>query len=285
MTTAEELKDIASNSYLVDPLKKDPPVAQGGTFSTGRAPHQQLYEVLATDDNAVNGFQAMAVAPVVNGVADVSQVVVSYAGTNPEHRADLLADLQSVVDDQSGFGTQVMDAKQFAERVRAEYPGSAISTAGHSLGGYLALLVAAEHRWPATTFNGPDPWSSLSPEARAWLQARLAAGTNPLVNYVNEWDVVGNLYENKTGAAVYVRDRPGRQLLDYHNIGDGESFGFEVDGSIVGAGAAGRGLDRIVENALDGLAPGLVTALGPALLGMVAALRDPAFQRKIGKNL
>nr|WP_018370615.1 hypothetical protein [Streptococcus marimammalium] len=47
------------------------------------------YQVLAVQDNNNdadptndNGMQAMAVAPVVNGEVDTTQIVIAYAGTN-----------------------------------------------------------------------------------------------------------------------------------------------------------------------------------------------------------
>jgi hypothetical protein len=58
-----------------------------------------------------SGFQAMAVAPVVDGVPDLSHIVVAYAGTNPDHRADLLEDVETVVGGMQGPRSQVADAQ------------------------------------------------------------------------------------------------------------------------------------------------------------------------------
>lgn len=40
------------------------------------------FKVLAVEDNTANGMQAMAVAPVVNGVVDYDNITIAYAGTN-----------------------------------------------------------------------------------------------------------------------------------------------------------------------------------------------------------
>jgi hypothetical protein len=285
MTTAEEYLDIANNAYKVDPLRQSPPLARGGTFTAGSGANKQLYQVIDAEDNPVNGFQAMAVVPVVNGVPDMSQIIVTYAGTNPAHRADVLADVESIVGNQQMLGSQIEDAERFADRVRRANPGASITTSGHSLGAFLALLIAAEHRWESTTFNGPDPWERLSPEARAWLQSALAAGRKPLHNYVNEWDLIGNLYLDRTGAADYVSDRRGRSALDYHNIGKNEAFRLNPDGSIAGAGAKGHRLEDIIANLIDTFAPGGGKALGPGLTGLAGSLRNPTVMTALAKNV
>ncbi len=68
----------------------------------------------------------------------------------------------------SGLKTagQINSAIAFANEVKKEYGEAAISTTGHSLGGFLALYVAAEKQWKNVGFNGPDPYDLLSPEAK-----------------------------------------------------------------------------------------------------------------------
>lgn len=282
MTTAEEYMDLADNAYRVDRLFQDPPFVAGKTFTAGPEGHEQRYQVIDTYDHPANGFQAMAVAPLVDGVPDLSRIVVSYAGTNPNHRADIVEDVETIVGGTQGPLSQVADAKRFAERVRTAHPGSSVSTAGHSLGGFLALLVAAENGWEATTFNGPDPWEWLSPEAKKRLDADTKAGR--LTNYVNEWDLIGNLYAHRTGSVVFVTDQPGRGGLDYHNIGKDGAFTVGPDGSIVGAGAKGRRLEDILGNLVDTLLPGASTAVSPLLQGLAGITRNPAAMKSIGKN-
>lgn len=285
MTPAEEYMDLAAKVYSVDPLSQDPPLAKHDRIQAGSGGDLQTYEVLDVQDNPVNGFQAMAVAPVVNGKADTSRVVITYAGTNPEHRADIVTDVQSVLDNQQLIGTQVVDAKSFAARVKSDFKGADIHFAGHSLGGFLALLVAAENDRPATTFNAPDPWNLLSDGARKRIDAQRAAGKFSLQNYVNIWDLIGNLYPSRTGAAIFVKDKPGRPVLDYHNISERQSLKVNPDGSIKGAGVKGHTLEEIVEMHLNSMVPGMGEVMRPALGAVVATVRNPAFASMAAKNI
>lgn len=285
MTTAEEFMELSGKVYLVDPLRREPPLAPGETFDARSGSTRQTYEVLDVQDNPVNGFQAMAVAPVVSGKADTSRVVISYAGTNPEHHADVVTDVQSVLGDQQLIGTQVGDAKSFAARVEGRYTGADIHFTGHSLGGFLALLVASETGRPAITFNAPDPWKLLSDGAKKRIDVERTAGRLPLQNYVNIWDLIGNLHPNRTGAAIYVKDEPGRQLLEYHNISNRESLDVKPDGSIRGAGVTGHTLEEIVEMHLNSMVPGVGEVMRPALGAVVATVRNPAFAGMAAKNI
>ena len=283
MTTAEQYMHLAEHAYEVDRLVRDPPLSVGEEFRVGSGDHTQKFRVIDTEDHAANGFQAMAVVPVVDGVPDMSQIVVSYAGTNPDHRADLLEDVETIVGGAQGPMSQVLDAQFFADRVSDSYPGSSVSTVGHSLGGFLALLVAAEHNWDATTFNGPDPWEFLSPTAKKRLEADQKAGRLRVRNYVNEWDLIGNLYGNRTGAAVFVSDTRGRSALKYHDISEDGAFTFD-QGSVDGAGAKGRRYEDVLGNAVDTLLPGASTAVSPALLMLAGIARSPAAMRALAKN-
>jgi len=227
----------------------------------------------------VTGFQAMTVAPLVGGKPDLSQVTVSYAGTNPAHRADLSTDMTSIVDSKLAK-TQAEQAMAYAEKVRSTYGTSSVTVTGHSLGGYLALLVAAEFHLPAVTFNGPDPWDVLSPQARDWVKVQIAAGKNPLHNYVNEWDVIGNFHGNGTGAADYVKAARGQWFLNYHNLDTG--FGFAKDGSVIGSGAQGRTMHEIMDNLCSLVPPGYRQGFTEMLTGAAESLHDPAIASAVG---
>ncbi|WP_349862492.1 DUF6792 domain-containing protein [Leifsonia sp. WHRI 6310E] len=266
MTTAQDYKSIADESYRADPLEFDPPLKVGDPFnSTG--PGSQEFRVIEAKTDPVTGFQGIAVVPVVDGEPDFSTVYISFAGTNPNDRGDILADAQSVVGGKVGPGTQADQALEFAAQVqwetRKKHPDASFETVGHSLGGFLAMLVAAEMRWRSTSFNGPDPWDSLSPEAKKWLREQIAAGKNPFTNFVNQLDVIGNLFGNGTGAGLFVKDEPGRGIIDYHDLSTG--FEFNSDGSIKNTGGAHLALNvsAIIKAMalVDGADPRILAAL------------------------
>ena len=116
------------------------------------------YEILKIEDNTSNGMQAMAVAPVLKGKVDPSEIVIAYAGTNPGDNLDIRTDIQTVIVGSKQLDTstpikpadslidgQVITAEKFAEDVKNDYPDAVMTTTGHSLGEFLALYVAAEN--------------------------------------------------------------------------------------------------------------------------------------------
>lgn len=260
MTSAEDYESMANAVYFVDPLRQKPPRAVNETFYSDNDSRKQQWVVVNVSADASDGFQAMAVAPVMNGVRDDSRIFIAYAGTNPEDPHDLANDLGVGL---SAKPAQASDAMAFAATVKKLHPTSKFETVGHSLGGYLAQYVAAENRWPATSFNGPDAWRIMSSSARAWLDKHNAAGTNPLKNYVNRFDTVGNSKGNRSGAGIFVDDVPRRPLLDYHNLGKNKKgkpngFRFDASGNIVGTGAKQLDFGIILYNlGLTGAAKGV----------------------------
>lgn len=173
------------------------------------------YKILALEDNQNNGMQAMAVAPVNDrGEVDTSKIVIAYAGTRFSDSRDRDTDWQQVVKgsmgdvivDTSKKSTQIttknqlQTAKEFADEILKKYPSSLISITGHSLGGYLAVFVAAKYGWAATVFNAPDASNALSEKEIEWV----LKNRDLIVNYRNPRDIIGNYGGDKLGIARYV---------------------------------------------------------------------------------
>ncbi|QNE33804.1 DUF6792 domain-containing protein [Leifsonia shinshuensis] len=291
MTTAEDYATIANQVYGVDPLQREFTAEKRDKFAApGRS--KQQFQVYDTATDPATGFQGMAVVPLIDGLPDHSQVYIAFAGTNPDDRADVVADLVSVVGRRTGEGTQVAEAEKFAERVQARlaadgHSEARIETVGHSLGGYLALYVAAESHWHSTTFNSPDPWGVLSPQAKEWVQAERTSGGSPLTNYVNQFDLVGNFLGHGTGAGVFVEDELWKGVIAHHDLA--AAFDFDPFGAMLGLGGKSLTVTELADlvgvanpghgqalRALDGIVStvngvGAVTA-GATLSGLLVAV-------------
>lgn len=231
--TDEEYREFSDRVYRLDPKEKNkyaPDMKEGSLIKV----KDKEYEIVKIQENSkTDGMQAMAVAPVdKKGNVDTSQIVISYAGTNPKDWNDLETDLRTV----GGFSPsssegrvagQLNSAIDFANSVKAEYKGATISTTGHSLGEFLALYIAAENQWKNVGFNGPDPYELLSDEARKWLKE------NPgvLTNYRNRADMIGNLMGNGTGAEIKISMDMGLQSPGtYHDLG---KWKFDKNGRLI----------------------------------------------------
>ncbi|WP_321387083.1 lipase [uncultured Enterococcus sp.] len=189
------------------------------------------YEVLKVEDNTDNGMQAMAVAPIVNGKPDTSQVVIAYAGTNQSDSLDIATDAQTVglgLEELHSFhlfgptdsvDAQSVTAQQFAESIRNQYPFATITTTGHSLGESLAFFIAAENKWMNVGFNGPYAGSMMSKDAKKWAE------DNPgmFYNYRNRYDVIGGALVAGRDFAIIIDVEKDGTLADrvgaYHSLG------------------------------------------------------------------
>ncbi|MDN3099589.1 lipase [Enterococcus faecalis] len=214
MITDQDYNQLSDRVYWLDPKHKryTPSIKEGRIRKFGNL----KFQILKIQENSqTDGMQAMAVAPLdKQGVPDLSQIVISYAGTNPGDWKDVETDLRTIggfwdKTASPGFSNarslqrlagQLSSAVAFAEAVKQEYSGATFSTTGHSLGEYLALYIAAENQWKNVGFNGPDPYEVLTPAAKKWV----AANPGWLTNYRNQADFVGNLMGNGTGAEIKV---------------------------------------------------------------------------------
>ncbi|MDR0299967.1 MAG: hypothetical protein LBI13_07840 [Streptococcaceae bacterium] len=134
MTSNEQCQKMSHDVYAVDREDKNdgatiyynqdnPLIFNGHNKIDGGG---QSYRVLYISDNPDgNGFQGMAVAPIVNGVVDTSQVTIAFAGTNQSDPKDLLTDTESVVANSGGFAggsgvgeSQLKSAQDFAKCMR-----------------------------------------------------------------------------------------------------------------------------------------------------------------------
>lgn len=225
MTTEYSLNELSDKVYELD--SKSEIFNSGLNVGEIKKFGGVNYQILKVEDNTSNGMQAMAVAPVKNGKVDTSEVVVAFAGTNPDDINDLKTDIINI-----GFShkhslepfkkeaevalkmaipttrffmkptaeaipSQIITGEKFTDEIIKDYPDAVIKTTGHSLGGYIALYIASEYGLNSTVYNAPDPYNILSKEAKAWIK------NNPyaLVNYRVKADWIGRIWGDRTGAA------------------------------------------------------------------------------------
>ncbi|WP_228474704.1 hypothetical protein [Listeria welshimeri] len=239
MISDKQYKGLSDSVYWLDPKHGDyaPEMRKGSKFNY----KGETYKILRTENNSKNGMQAMAVAPIdKHGKVDTTEVIIAYAGTNFSDTKDRATDLQTVIQGnkkldlspmhpikESKIDGQAISAQKFADEVKAKYSNSVITTTGHSLGEYLALMIAAENKWRNIGFNGPDPSDVLTNEAKKWIKA------NPgmLTNYRNRGDAIGNFGGNGTGAEIKVSMEMGTHLnpVDYHQL---SNWAFDKNGKL-----------------------------------------------------
>lgn len=264
-------KELAKQVYNVEPSKAEvnkETVIDDKRVITDPVTGQQ-YKVISVQDNNDtdktndNGMQAMAVAPYVNGKADTSQIVIAYAGTNSSDIRDIDTDIQTIfggnkdtlvqgnLERLTFTDSQLKTAQQFYDDIKKQYPDAVLTTTGHSLGAYLALVIGAENRVPATTFNGPDPIRGMSEAAVSWVKSN-----NPMYNnYRIRYDVIGNAgaYFNDSldsdelniSRNVYA-NRISINPLFYHDLA---AYRFNGDGQIIDKHGNGVGSGYLTSNA------------------------------------
>lgn len=188
---------------------------ENGVVKKGDKVANKKFIVLKVEDNKENGMQAMAVAPIdEKGEVDKRRIIISYAGTNFSDHKDRMTDLQNVIfkipsvtvvfnpyfRKPEATESQIVTAIKFADEIQKEYPNADIDGTGHSLGGYLMLVVAIKKGLPATVFNAPDPSDILSEKEKAVAREN----SHILVNYRNYRDIIGNFGGDPLGIARYV---------------------------------------------------------------------------------
>ena len=247
MRSTEQLNLLSEQSYWVDRGKKNVeyhPKEDEYYYYNYKDRSLGQFKVLKVSDNQINGMQAMAVAPVINGQVDHNNITIAYAGTNFGDANDREADIKSVImginsaSERVHIGassisvpvsSQVDTALDFAAEIQKTYPQANISTTGHSLGGYLASFVAIKNRWSTTVFNGPSPDNMLTEDEITWAKAN----TDILVNYRNSKDKIGNFGSDPLGIARYVEpyvDTGFFDLLTYHGL---STWQFDDHGNLV----------------------------------------------------
>lgn len=148
----------------------------------------------ATAFPVLAGFEAIA-------FAKGSEIVISYAGTDPRYVSPTSPDMSTNIALARGqWADQLLQAAEYYLQVKAANPvGTNITLTGHSLGGGLAALIAVFFGVQASTFDqAPFADSALftsSNNNAAELLARLSARLDAQGNRVHSDVALAGLIE------------------------------------------------------------------------------------------
>jgi hypothetical protein len=143
------------------------------------------YTVFGYKDDPSTGFHATAYRS-----KDTGEVIIAYRGTDPDYKHHTLTTLQDALVDVTMVKDKINPQKNAADAFTQEVLKKAaelgiskdhVTTAGHSLGGTLAEIEAAQNGLHGTTLNA---------YGAADLGYGIRPGGNQVTNYVMAGDVV-----------------------------------------------------------------------------------------------
>ncbi|MFD0704466.1 hypothetical protein ACFQY8_01700 [Alloscardovia venturai] len=276
--TDKQYNFAASFAYRIGKEK----LSQGTTHHFFDNQLNGQFKIVAVENNSDNGFQGMAIAPIVNGKPDYSDVVISYAGTDPVDSRDISTDVNLIINGYTGktsitvdkrtgeyVGTagsradgeltttrivdnQLMSAQKFAKSVKAQVhkinPEATFSYTGHSLGGWLAVNVAVENKEPATVFNAPNPTNVMSNEQKEYIKKnsaryRVYRSNNDVISNFGEW-TDGSGTSRYQGGATKINS-----LWWFH---DANQYKYDAHGHIVLPSKIGKEVTEEIINYEEG---------------------------------
>lgn len=183
-------RDLSRFSYHIDERRIEKDITEAEPIVLD---DQTLQKVLRVYDGE-NGLQMMAtIEQDEKGYPIGDTIVLSFAGTDIDTQMledVVVSDIGSVI---AGLDTpQVVQARELSKEwiasLRNTFPKANFVSTGHSLGGFLALTVAAQEKIGATVFNAPNPNNILTETEEDWLRQQAGQG---VINYKRVQDVVG----------------------------------------------------------------------------------------------
>ena len=167
---------------------------------------QNSWQVISEDDG-MDGFQGFAAGRDYDGDGKYDEIIFAFTGTN-SFLDIATSDVQIAINRVPG---QVNKAEKFYESVMYTKeegsskevvmtladnidPNATITFTGHSLGGTIAQVMAANHNKSAVTFNAPG------------VSMPTGSNTSGIINYVNMNDPIGCYHANADTTLYYMPD-------------------------------------------------------------------------------
>lgn len=185
--------DISILSFFADlAYSNDSEVTINNNLIANPNPNISKYNVIALN-RGINGFQAIAVGKDTNGDGKFNEVVIAYRGSDSalDWGLDDLQIALGLVPSQKAGAVNFYNSIINSDLVSSS---ANITLTGHSLGGALTQLVAAETGAYAVTFNAPGMAE----------QANISTGN--IINYVNLNDFIGCYGEHVGEVRYYLPD-------------------------------------------------------------------------------
>lgn len=161
---------------------------------------------LGAGDRNIRGYKPNSV---VNNAGGPGVPDSSYGGKRIDIKGDRKTQFNSALDYYLYVEKKMRD--KYGDNVKLDF-----TITGHSLGGALALLVAAHYHVNAKVFSAPDPWNVMTAEEKLWS----LANSDMLLNYMHHGDfwservsqILG--INGFTGTTIWTKSKKG---LDSHN--------------------------------------------------------------------
>lgn len=185
--------DISILSFFADlAYSNDSEVTINNNLIANPNPNISKYNVIALN-RGINGFQAIAVGKDTNGDGKFDEVVIAYRGSDSalDWGLDDLQIALGLVPSQKTGAVNFYNSIINSDLVSAS---ANITLTGHSLGGALTQLVAAETGAYAVTFNAPG------------MAEQASTSVGNIINYVNLNDFIGCYGEHVGEVRYYLPD-------------------------------------------------------------------------------